>query len=135
MCRKFTGCPVPQCVSIPTSYIEPPLPSNGTYRVYRSTSLAYRSFCGNCGSSLAFNYNDSPITEIYLGCLDEEALCGKKVGQAEDTKCSQRDGSGLGYDLCKPQHHIWMENAIKGVTDGLDGGLYVRGREERYRMN
>ena len=136
MCRKFTGCPIPQCVSIPTSYISPPLSSNASYKTYHSSSSAYRSFCNNCGSSLAFTYDASPeITEIYLGTLDEDALCGKKVGQEEDGKCTERDGSGLGYDLCKAQNHIWIENAIKGLTDKLDGGLYTRDRKERYKMN
>lgn len=136
MCRKFTGCPVPQNVSIPTSYISPPLDSNPTYKSYRSSSFAHRSFCNNCGSSLTFCYDAKPeLTEVYLGTLDEEALCGKKIGPEEDSKCTSRDESGLGYDLCKAQNHIWIENAIKGVTDKLDGGLYTRDREEKYKMN
>jgi hypothetical protein len=46
----------------------------------RASPLAHRSFCSNCGSSLAFNYNSCPeVTEIYHWSLDEELLCGKKV--------------------------------------------------------
>jgi hypothetical protein len=136
MCRKFTGCILPQNLSIPTGYISPPLPSNKTYKSYSATASAYRSFCSNCGSSLAFNYNDSPeVTELYIGSIDEDVLCGKKVGESEDRKCTKRDGSGLGYDLGKVQNHIWLENAIEGVTNKLEGGLYVRDRQERYKMN
>ena len=136
MCRKFTGALIPQGVSIPTSYISPPLPSNETYKSYKSSTLASRSFCSNCGSSLTFNYNDSPeITELYLGSLDEDVLCGKKVGEAEDRKLTKRDGSTLGYDLCKAPNHNWMDNVIKGVTDDLKGGLYAKSRKEQYKLN
>jgi hypothetical protein len=131
LCRKFTGALLPQAISIPTSYISPPLPSNRTYKSYHSSSFAYRSFCSNCGSSLAFNYNGRPeTTEIHLGSLDEEVLCGKKVSQAEDGKVTKRDGSTLGYDLCKARDHIWVENAIRGITDKLEGSLYAKGRGE-----
>jgi len=57
-----------------------------------------------------------------LGTLDEEVLCGKK---GEDGK---REG-GLGTELCKADSHIWMENAIPGVTDKLEGRKYQQNRE------
>src|ERR1700744_3346575 len=85
MCRKFTGCVLPQNVSIPTSYIKPPLPSNKTYKAYASSPGAFRGFCSNCGSSLTFNENDKPeMTEIHLGSLYEEVLCGKIIGGQRD---------------------------------------------------
>jgi len=131
MCRKFTGCILPQNVSIPTKYINPPLPGNETYKAYQSSPGAYRCFCSNCGSSLTFNENDTPeMTEIHLGSLDEEVLCGKKIHQEGDER-TKRDDSGLGSDLCKTQTHIWMENAIVGLTDKLEGELYLRNRENK----
>lgn len=130
MCRKFTGALLPQGISLPTSYISPPLPSNETYKSYQSSPTAYRSFCSNCGSSLAFNYNRCPeVTEIYHGSLDEEVLCGKKVAGAEDGTISKREGSDIGYDLCKARNHNWIDNSIKGITDKGEGNLYLRGSD------
>jgi hypothetical protein len=133
MCRKFTGALVPQSITGPTSDISPPLASHSTYKTYRSSPFAYRSFCGTCGSSLAFNYDDHPeTTEIYLGSLDEEVLCGKKVAEAEGGALSKREGSDLGYELCKSREHIWVDNVIKGVTDYLEGAWYVKDRDMPY---
>jgi hypothetical protein len=133
MCRKFTGALAPQSITGLTSSISPPLASHSTYKTYRSSSFAYRSFCGTCGSSLAFNYDDQPeTTEIYLGSLDEEVLCGKKVADAEGGALSKREGSDLGHELCKSRAHIWVDNMIKGVTDNLEGTWYVKGREMPY---
>jgi hypothetical protein len=129
MCRKFTGCIVPQNVSVPTAYISPPLPDSKTYKSYQSSPGAYRSFCSNCGSSLAFNEKSKPeITEIHLGSLDEEVLCGKKISVERDEK-TKREDSGLGFDLCKTRSHIWTENAIVGLTDTLEGELHPRNRK------
>lgn len=52
------------------------------------------------------------LTEVYLGSFDEDVLCGKV---AVDGK---RVGGEVGVDLCKPQGHMWLTNAVKGVTDG-----------------
>jgi hypothetical protein len=127
MCRKFTGCILPQNVAILTAYIDPPLPGNETYKTYQSSPGAYRTFCSNCGSSLTFNEKEKPeITEIHLGSLDEEVLCGTKIGGEGDGKV-KRDASGFGLDLCKARNHVWMENAIVGLTDKLEGELYPKG--------
>lgn len=83
---------------------------------------------------MAFNYNDRPeMTEVYLGSLDEEVLCGKKGAEFDDGTISKREGEDTGYDLCQAQGHIWIDNSIKGVTDKLKGNLYVRGRDVPYK--
>lgn len=134
MCRKFTGALVPQNITFPTSHISPPLASHETYRSYRSSPAAYRSFCGTCGSSLAFHFDAQPEnTEIHLGSLDEEVLCGKKVSEARDGALSKREGSNIGYELCQRRDHIWVDNVIKGVTDNLEGTWYVKDRDMPYK--
>lgn len=62
-------------------------------------------------------------------------LCGKKVGESEDKKVTKRDGSGIGYDLCNARAHIWIENAIPGISDGLGGVSYVRDKKDQYKMD
>jgi len=89
------------------------LASNPSFKSYESSEKAYRSFCSNCGSSIAFNDREMPErTEIYPGTLDEDVLCGKRV---EGT--NKREG-GLGLQVVKAERHMYMENAISGVTDG-----------------
>lgn len=116
-------------MTVPTAWISPPLSSTPTFKSYESSSKARRSFCGNCGSSLAFNYKDKPEqTEIYLGTIDEDTLCGKKV------EGSGKRVGGVGLDLATPDDHMYMENAIPGLTDGvgnyLDGKKYPRSRDD-----
>jgi hypothetical protein len=63
-----------------------------------------------------------------LGTIDEDALCGKKVEGA-----NKREG-GYGFSLGKSDRHIYMENAIPGLTDGvtnyLAGKRYLRNSDE-----
>jgi hypothetical protein len=144
-CRKFTGCLIPQNVTIPTSYITPSLSSYETYKSFESSPSAYRSFCSVCGSSLAFNEHATPHnTEIFLGSLDEDILCGEIIaGQnpphearnSGDEHEIQRGNAEAGEVLAKAKNHIWLDNAVRGVTDqNLHGGLYRKDREEKWRI-
>lgn len=62
-----------------------------------------------CGSSLTFNYVDGDETEILVGSVDEDIL-----------------RSEVGTQLCKSRHTEWCENAVKGVTDGLRGSMWLQ---------
>jgi hypothetical protein len=85
-----------------------------TLKHYKSAPNTHRSFCGNCGSSLAFNDDQCPEnTEIYLGTIDEEFMKGD-----------------VGTELVGGASHIWMENAVPGVTDGMAGRKYRGNRED-----
>jgi hypothetical protein len=121
-CRKFTGCLVPQNITIPTNYITPTLSSNATYKSFHSSPQAYRSFCSTCGSSIAFNEHATPDnTELFIGTFDEVNFCG--------------EGAAVGEVLARAKNHIWMDNAVRGVTDqNLEGGLYRKDREEEWRI-
>ena len=44
--------------------------SGDTLRWYVSSDIAKRGFCGNCGSSLFFKFNDSDKLDVGLGTLD-----------------------------------------------------------------
>src|ERR1700753_2861549 len=104
MCRKFTGSILPQNFNVPTQNISPPLASNPSFKLYKSSSFGKRGFCSICGSSITFSYDKKPDhTEIYIGVLDEEVLCGKRdeANAWEDAhgRHIPRIG-GLGKEIC-----------------------------------
>ncbi|KAF2204670.1 hypothetical protein GQ43DRAFT_478033 [Delitschia confertaspora ATCC 74209] len=124
-CRKHTGNILPQYTGFKTKDISPPLTSNPEYKTYESSSTGSRGFCSKCGSSLTFNDKRDPEhTEMNLGAFDEEVLCGKKdeasAWEDEHGRHVPRVG-GVGKELCTAKYHIFMENAIPGVTDELEG--------------
>jgi hypothetical protein len=134
-CRKFTGCIVPQCISVPTDTISPPLKSNPSYKHWDSGKGGLRGFCTTCGSSLTFQYvSRLETTEIMLGGLDEEILVGAKTGFDYDCgeygKKSTRESEGFGQALVDTSKsgHIWLENSIKGWTDSMPGMKWWRER-------
>lgn len=91
-----------------------------------------RGFCGTCGSVLSFHHIDDPDNvEINLGAFDEEVLCGKRdeanAWEDEYGRHVPRIG-GFGKELCYPRYHIFMENAIPGVTDDFEGPKYLLDR-------
>jgi hypothetical protein len=121
-CRKFTGSLVPQSFQVETENIQPVLTSFQTYRTYDSGPDSFRGFCTNCGSSLTHN-DEEGFTEIWLGCVDVEFLSGRQRGEAIQTEfgsMSERFG-GLGKELCTAHDHLWMRNAVAGLTDRSDG--------------
>jgi hypothetical protein len=131
---------------MPNSYITPPLTpsSHPTLKQYKAMPTTHRSFCSTCGkfctsfhlsslpssqqrtwcsysytdrktgSSLTFNDDGTPeVTEIYLGTVDQAILTSR-----------------VGTELVGGAGHIWMENAVPGVTDGLDGKKFLKNRED-----
>ncbi|KAF2188220.1 hypothetical protein K469DRAFT_627683 [Zopfia rhizophila CBS 207.26] len=132
MCRKHSGSLLPQNCGFPKVNISPPLEDNPSYKTYKSSHEAYRGFCGICGSALTFNYNKEPeTTEINLGAFDEDVLCGKRdeanAWEDEYGRHVPRIG-GVGKELCYAKYHIFMENAIAGVTDDLPGTKWLLDR-------
>jgi hypothetical protein len=127
---------IPQCISIATSAIEPPLDSSPTYKQWKSPINGLRGFCIECGSSLTFQYLDRPqTTEIFLGTVDEDVLCGAKTKEehlGETGPRFLRDDTGCGALLSRTDRsgHIWMENRIEGVTDIMPGVKWWRERSE-----
>ena len=93
LCRKFTGALLPQAISIPTSYISPSPPLQPNLQVIPFIIIRISLFLQQLRIQPSIYYNGRPeTTEIHLGSLDEEVLCGKKVGQAEDGKVTKRTG-------------------------------------------
>ncbi|KAH8810838.1 Mss4-like protein [Xylogone sp. PMI_703] len=127
MCRKWTASLVAQFIVVKPAQISPDLKSFATYREYNSATKRFRGFCGQCGSPLIWRSEDNTETlDLYLGTIDERWLVGAKVaGSEKETEFGtavERRG-GIGKQLATPnQFQFWYENAIKGVTDILEGG-------------
>jgi hypothetical protein len=67
MCQKQTGAPF----SVMANFSRNTLKWSGTERkLRRSSPLAVRGFCGDCGSPLSFEYSDSDHTSVAVGALD-----------------------------------------------------------------
>jgi hypothetical protein len=105
MCRKAIGAMVPQFVYVPSSAFHPRLDSSPAYKKFASSPDCHRTFCAECGSSFAWQSNDSDVVGLVVGTLDEE--------------CLRKHGRALATPNVK---QLWMENAIPGVTDLLKGG-------------
>ena len=97
----------------PLSSISPALDTNPTYTTYQSSPTGIRGFCKICGSSLTFQRPGQDSLEILFGAVDEEIL-----------------KSETGTQLCGGKEHIWLGNAVRGVSDGtgLKGTLWVEDR-------
>lgn len=83
---------------------------------------------------MTFGYKDEPeTTEIFLGAFDEEVLCGKpdeaNAWEDEYGRHVPRVG-GVGKELCYATFHLFLENAIPGVTDDLPGTKYLKERAD-----
>lgn len=125
MCRKHTGALLPHLVTFPVADFDPPLDTNPTFTLYKSSDVASRSFCSKCGSSIGYHMAGAPDElDLLLGTIDEEWLCGKQIegnvghiGGRGFGKESVTRHTGLGSELGGLDRVNWRENDVPGVTD------------------
>jgi hypothetical protein len=67
MCQKATGAPFASFAEIERSAFEW---TRGQPAAFRSSSLAERDFCADCGTPLSFRRIDGPKIEIMTGAFD-----------------------------------------------------------------
>ena len=94
MCRKAAGAPMVTFASFPTGDFEI---TEGAVRWYRSSELARRGFCGDCGSALFFR-SDAALGEIDIA-----------VATLDDP------------ERITPEAHIWATTRLSWLR--LDDGL------------
>jgi hypothetical protein len=84
--------------------------SHSTFQEFQSSSKGYRGFCGDCGSTITWRSTDTPAEiEIFTGTLDG-------------------DVDAL---LCEPEEQWFCGNAVRGVTEPVEGGIrWERGKRE-----
>ena len=70
MCQKAFGSFFSPLVGVPLSGFAL---TRGSIAVFRSSDMAERGFCGDCGTPLSFQYVGSDKIEISIGSLDEPA--------------------------------------------------------------
>jgi hypothetical protein len=68
MCQKQTGAPFSVMANFPRSALKW---TGKERKLRRSSPLAVRGFCADCGSPLSFEYGDSDHTSVSVGCLDK----------------------------------------------------------------
>lgn len=67
-CRRFTGAPVFAAAQVERGAFE----TSGATQQYRSSDHGIRHFCGVCGSSLFFEFDNRPDrVEVLVGTLDD----------------------------------------------------------------
>mmetsp|Transcript_15365 Transcript_15365/g.20190 ORF Transcript_15365/g.20190 Transcript_15365/m.20190 type:complete len:114 (-) Transcript_15365:381-722(-) len=71
MCRRSTGAPYVTWFSAKRDRFRW---LKGKPQVYQSSALAVRMFCGNCGTQLAFEVNDSDEIDLTTGSLNDPSL-------------------------------------------------------------
>ncbi|GME57473.1 uncharacterized protein LTHEOB_4748 [Neofusicoccum parvum] len=132
-CRKATGALVPQLLELPARHLRPSLAAEDraalpTYRLYASSARARRGFCCACGSALTWLTDDVPGgIEVHVGTLDESVLIGEVVEeeQGDGFGTRKRRVGGWGRELAVARWHNFVENAVPGVTDGMEGVKYL----------
>jgi len=67
MCQKQTGAPFSVMANFPRGTLTW---SGRERKLRRSSPLAVRGFCADCGSPLSFEYGDSDHTSVSVGALD-----------------------------------------------------------------
>ncbi len=67
MCQKATGAPF----SVMANFAKAAVRWDGEPTRRRSSPLAVRGFCGDCGTPLCFEYDDSEHVSLAVGAFDE----------------------------------------------------------------
>lgn len=70
MCQKATGGFFAPFMGVPTAELKW---TKGEPRFFRSSAIAERSFCPECGTPLTFGYVDKPKISVSIGSLDDPA--------------------------------------------------------------
>lgn len=101
LCRRASGAAFVTWFSIPSDGF---LLAQGEPVHYRSSPQAVRGFCGNCGTQLTFQRDDTP-------------------GEVDVTMCSLDDPEAL-----TPEDHIYTRSRLSWVVlrDGLPEHATVR---------
>jgi hypothetical protein len=67
MCQKAVGGPFAALAPVRLSDFAW---TRGTPAVFRSSNLAYRHYCADCGTPLSFGYDAKPWIDVTIGSLD-----------------------------------------------------------------
>jgi hypothetical protein len=68
MCQKAHGAPIVGWITVPDDLLDW---TRGVPAAFRSSAEAVRSFCGLCGTPLAFHKDGASATDIATAALDQ----------------------------------------------------------------
>jgi uncharacterized protein (DUF1330 family) len=97
MCQKATGAPF----SVMANFSRDCVTWHGAPRWRRSSPFAQRGFCAECGTPLAFSYDDSEHVSLAVGAFDDpRALRPTQHGGIESRLPWAQIGPGLPEEHC-----------------------------------
>jgi len=67
----------------------------GALAIFRSSDLAERGFCANCGTPLTFHYVDSPRIAVAIGSLDHPELVPPRMQYGTEARMPWFPETGL----------------------------------------
>ena len=83
MCQRATGSYFAPLANVALDDFEV---TEGELAIYRSSSIAERGFCRDCGSPLTFRYTELPDISVTIGSLDSpDAVAPARQFGAEST--------------------------------------------------
>ncbi|KAL8924637.1 MAG: hypothetical protein Q9208_003952 [Pyrenodesmia sp. 3 TL-2023] len=143
-CRKATGSLIPYLITIKPSQLRWKNPSptsklqaSDPYKEFSSSKGVYRGFCSACGTAFTWRSDQTADEiEVLIGTIDEEWLIGDRTAKVSSESLTEpgvfekvlgAEEGALGREICSPRAgHMYMRNAIKGVTDArLVGTRFV----------
>lgn len=81
--------------------------TSGTRRLFASSNISQRGFCGDCGTPLSFENFDDDEVEIATGTLDNPELAPPTLQINHRYACSFTDSIGK---LSEPEDEIIADN-------------------------
>eukprot|EP00996_Jenningsia_fusiforme_P003446 NODE_4244_length_838_cov_47.643853_g3918_i0.p1 GENE.NODE_4244_length_838_cov_47.643853_g3918_i0~~NODE_4244_length_838_cov_47.643853_g3918_i0.p1 ORF type:complete len:221 (-),score=52.15 NODE_4244_length_838_cov_47.643853_g3918_i0:176-745(-) len=69
-CRRFSGSVSIPYVALPKSALAPQMEGSAALKKFRSSTVAARGFCGECGSSLFMDYGEEHTLWIPMGTIE-----------------------------------------------------------------
>ena len=88
----------------------------GELTTYRSSALAERGFCRDCGSPLTFRYVELPDISVTIGSLDDPELISpsKQYGTESTVRCFSDLSSLPGKSTQEAMPAGWLERIEGG---------------------
>jgi hypothetical protein len=92
MCQKAFGSFFAPLTGVPLADFAV---TRGALAIYRSSDLAERGFCANCGTPLTFHYVDSPRIAVAIGSLDHPELVPPRMQYGTEARMPWFPETGL----------------------------------------
>lgn len=126
MCRRSSGALNVHWAAFPRDVVS--FIQRGALKEYRTSAVATRFFCGNCGATVAMDYQEKHTIWLSVGLLGDDRRF------TDFMLCSAERGTEVLRTLRYPSGHIFWESrcpllgpteAAAGFPQGEEFGFYV----------